>query len=186
MSSKKPSSSQIKKFRSDIAKLKSKGLVSARVDARSQKMTRHMREQVKKYNDVLEGKAKVVHVPKLADAKRFAETYRVKGKSVVVRAKPDEKVVFGKKSGVISATRKTKDGKKITREIYAEGMSKARAPSKSKNVLFTIQLGNANVAFDDWGEMVLFMEPYEEKANPYKDWEKYVEVVRVTDYDGDE
>jgi len=181
MSTKKLTGAQVKKFRADVAKLKSKGLVSKRVDARSQKPTRYMRDQLKKYSDVLEGKAKVAHVPKRSDAKAFAEKFRVKGKSVVIPAKADEHIAYSKKNKAFSATRKTKSGKKITREIYAEAPSKSRPPSSAKNVLYVIPLGNSRQSFDTWEDLVLFMEPYEEKKNPYKDWEQYVEIVRYED-----
>lgn len=184
MSSKKLTNAQLKKFRSDVAKLKAKGLVSDKVDARKQAPTKYMKSQVKKFADVLEGKAKVAHVPKRADAKAFAEKFRVKGKSVVIPAKADEHIAYSKKNKSFSATRKTKDGKRITREIYSEAPSRSRPPTKSKNVLFVIPVGNTRQSFDTWEDLVLFMEPYETNSrNPYRDWEKYVEVVRFEDGD---
>lgn len=181
MSSKKLTNAQLKKFRSDVAKLKAKGLVSAKVDARKQAPTKYMKSQVKKFTDVLEGKAKVAHVPKRADAKAFAEKFRVKGKSVIIPAKPDEHIAYSKKNKAFSATRRTKSGKKITREIYSQSPSKSRPPSNAKNVLYVIPLGNngeQRQSFDSWEDLVLFMEPYETKKNPYKDWEEHVEIVR--------
>lgn len=187
MSTKKLTGAQLKKFRSDVAKLKSKGLVSNKTDARKQAPTRYMQTQVKKFQDVLDGKAKVLHTPKRSDAKAFSEKFRTKGKSVVVPAKADERLAYSKKTGAISATRKTASGKKITREIYSEAPSKARPPSRAKNVLYVIPVGNSRQSFDTWEDIVLFMEPYETNSkNPYKDWEQYVEIVRYEDAGDDE
>ena len=182
MSTRKLNALQLKKFRSDVAKLKAKGLVSKRVDARKQKPTRYMISQVNKFSDVLEGKAKVAHTPKRSEAKAFADIFKVKGKAVVIPAKPDEYIAYSKKNKSFSATRKTKSGKKITRDIYSEAPSRSRPPTKAKNVLFTIPIGNTRQSFDTWEDLVLFMEPYETNPqNPYREWEKYVEVVRYED-----
>lgn len=184
MSTKKLTGAQLKKFRSDVAKLKAKGLVSSKIDARKQGATRYMQNQVRKFEDVLTGKAKVIRTPKRADAKAFSEKFKVKGNAVVVPAKADEKLAYSKKNKSISATRRTGKGQKITRDIFSEAPSKSRAPTRSKNVLFVIPVGNSRQSFDTWEDLVLFMEPYETNTrNPYKDWEKYVEVVRYEDAD---
>lgn len=55
---------ELKAFRSQVAKLKSKGIVSKRVDARKQEATRYMRAKVRSFSDVLEGRAIAVKAPK--------------------------------------------------------------------------------------------------------------------------
>lgn len=172
---------QLQKFRSDVARLKSLGLVSKRVDARKQRSTKYMRGQVRKFADVLAGKAKAVHVPKRADAKQFAEKFRTKGKTIVVPVTaPGEKFSYSKKTGEIRGT-KTLGGKKIKRRISSKPVGKETAPI-SGNVLYTIPIGNSRQSFDTWEDLVLFMEPYETNPrNPYKEWMKYVEI---TDWDG--
>jgi hypothetical protein len=55
---------ELKAFRSQVAKLKSKGIVSKRVDARSQSATRYMRSKVRAFSDVLEGRTLAVRAPK--------------------------------------------------------------------------------------------------------------------------
>lgn len=52
----------IRAFRSDVAKLKKLGLVSKRVDARSQRVTRYMRDQITRFDVVLKDQAKVLKV----------------------------------------------------------------------------------------------------------------------------
>lgn len=182
MSSRKLTGAQLKKFRSDVARLKAKGLVGKRVDARSQKPTRYMREQVKQYQDVLDGKAKVLTVPKRKDARQFADTNRTKFNKVIVKAKPDETVSYSAKEKDIRITRRVKD-KKVTRHIYAES-PKSRI---KEGQLFVIPIGNTRQRFDTWDDLVLFMEPYETNPkNPYKEWQRYVEIIDVDDAGDDE
>lgn len=171
---------QLRKFRSDVARLKSLGLVSKRIDARKQRATKYMRGQVRKFADVLSGKAKAVHVPKRSDAKAFAEKYRTKGKTVVVPVTaPNEKFSYSKKTGEIRGTKKI-GGRKIKRRISSKPVSRDTAPIAG-NVLFTIPIGNTRQSFDTWEDLVLFMEPYETNPkNPYRNWMNYVEV---TDYE---
>lgn len=54
----------LKDFRSKVAKLKKKGIVSAKVDARSQKATKYMKAKVRQYEDVLAGNAIAVKAKK--------------------------------------------------------------------------------------------------------------------------
>lgn len=54
----------LKEFRSKVAKLKKKGIVSAKVDARSQRATKYMRAKVRKFEDVLSGEAIAVKAKK--------------------------------------------------------------------------------------------------------------------------
>lgn len=54
----------LKQFRSDVAALKKKGIISAKVDARKQRDTKYMRAKVRKYQDVLKGTAIAVPAPK--------------------------------------------------------------------------------------------------------------------------
>lgn len=180
MSSKKLTGTQLKNFRRDVAKLKAKGLVSKRIDARAQKPTRYMQGQVKKYGDVLEGKAAVIKLPKRSAAKEFSEKFRTKGRSVVVPIRKGEKLGYSKATGEISASSKI-GGKRVRRRMSSKGATRDSAPI-SGNVLYTIPIGNSRQSFDTWDDLVLFMEPYEiNTRNPYKDWMKYVEI---TDYDG--
>lgn len=50
----------LKDFRRKVAVLKAKGVVSKRVDARSQKATRYMRDKVRKFQDVISGDVSAV------------------------------------------------------------------------------------------------------------------------------
>ena len=139
-----------------------------------------MRGQVKRFADVLSGKAAVVKVPR-AQAKEFADRYQVKGGRVAVPIRKGEKLAYSAKNQEITASSKVA-GKRVRRRMAAGTMSRDRAPI-SGNVLYTIPLGNSRQSFDTWGDLVLFMEPYEtSEKNPYRDWEKYVEII---DYEDD-
>lgn len=178
MSSRKLSADQLKKFRSDVARLKAKGLTSKRVDARKQKPTKYMRRKVRDFQDVLSGKAKVVSVPKRAIAKEYSEKFRTVGKHVVVPVKPGENVAYSKKQNEITASRRV-DGKRIKRRLSPKGATRVEAPI-SGNVIYTIPLGGTRQSFDTWEDLVLFMEPYEANPkNPYKEWYKYVEISEI-------
>ena len=179
MSSSKLSASQLRKFRSDVAKLKEKGLVSARVDARSQKPTRHMREQVKKYSDVLSGRAKVVHTPKRSQAKQYADAFRVKGNAVVIPVEKGETVRYSPKSNKIVGTRRAY-GKTLKKEYLAKRLESVKDLPAGKGIIYSVPLGNGLRSFDDIDALASFMFPYETQArNPYLDWQKYVIVERL-------
>lgn len=168
----------LKKFRSDVAKLKKMGLVgkgSKKIDARSQKPTRYMREQIKKYQDVLDGKAKVVSTKKYSEAKKFSKKYRTKFNKVIVAAKKDETLRYAPKQKKIIGTRTVK-GKKVKREITSKIVTGRERIPEDKSVLYTIPVGNARMSFDTYEDLKEFMEPYEYSLNPYIGWEKYVEI----------
>lgn len=179
------SKADIRKFRSDVAKLKSLGLVSKRVDARSQKPTRYMREQVKKFGDVLEGRAKVIHVPHKV-AKEYSEAYRAKRNRIVVPAEKGETLFYDKKNQRVVATRKGYEPKqRLRREFLKSGEITMPLP---EGYAYVIPLGNGEQRFDTWEDAVLFMTPYE-TARPgggaYRgalgDWRKYLIIERLDD-----
>lgn len=191
MSSKPLSASQLRKFRSNVAKLKSKGLVSARVDARSQRPTRHMLGQVKKFSDVLTGKSQVVTVKKGAgksaaeNAKQYEGTFKRKGRHLVVpKTDKADQVRFDAKSGKIKRYGKTPSGDRYVSELDPKGIQRAgqsRFP-EGPGILYRVPFGSHGAAFtfDSLKELYEFMTPYEEKANnPYRDWQNYVEIIRM-------
>ena len=189
MSSKKSGKGQassgpsIRKFRSDVAKLKSLGLVSAKVDARSQKMTRYMRSQVKKFEPVLTGKAKVVHAPSRKAATDYREggRYITKGKNVVIPVDDKaERLRWDKKANRVVGT-SSQYGERHTREYLPKPLTADNAKSLpvSSDILYTIPIGRSYRSFDTFDALQAFMFPYETSANkPYLDWQRYVIVER--------
>jgi len=179
MSSTKLTASQLRKFRSDVAKLKEKGLVSKRIDARSQKPTRHMLSQVKKFNDVLTGKAQVVHAPSRAKAKAYSDAFRTKGKSIVVPIEKGEHVRYAPKSDKIIGTRRAY-GKVLKKEYTQQPMEGIKSLPSGKGIIYSVPLGNGLRSFDDIDDLANFMFPYETaERNPYLDWQRYVIIERV-------
>ncbi len=184
MPTRKLTSSQLKQFRSDVAKLKKKGLVSGRVDARSQKPTRYMLEQVKKYDDVLKGKSTVVSTKKRKKAKEYSDRFKTKFDKVVVPKEPGERIRYSKKDDTIIGT-SVRDGKKI-RKRYSKGELED-LEKLPPGYIYRIQFGGGQIfSFDDKTDLIEFMHPYEvNPKNPFRNWKKYVEVVSVTG-DGDD
>ncbi|MDE2101029.1 MAG: hypothetical protein KGL39_27530 [Patescibacteria group bacterium] len=84
---------ELKEFRHDVAILKRKGLIDKQIyDARSVKPTKYLKSQIKKFADVIAGKATPVKVNK-AKAKDYArQGYTVKNGRVVVPHLENEKV----------------------------------------------------------------------------------------------
>jgi len=192
MSSKKLSGGQLRNFRSQVAKLKSLGLVSARVDARAQKPTRYMRKQVETYGDVLAGRAKVVKAKSRSAAKAAAgEQFRQKGRAVVVPVQNKADRVRLTKSGEIRSYG-TENGRKVTRVLRTRQLDlydRSTYP-RGTGILYRMPFGKGpkayRISFDDVDELFAFMFQYEsDPKNPYNDWQKFVEIVYLDDSDND-
>lgn len=169
----------IREFRSAVAKLKDKGLVSKRVDARSQKPTRYMREQVRKFSDVLEGRAAVIHTPKRSQAVALEDVFKRKGKAVVVPKEKGERIHYSPTTGKITGTR-TAYGRKVTKEFVTRKVESAKDLPTGSGIIYTIPLGASLRSFDNIADLENFMFPYAMAArNPYKSWERYVLIERA-------
>lgn len=156
-----------------MAKLKAKGLVSARVDARAQKPTRHMQNQVKRFGDVLSGKAQVVRVPKRGEAREFSERFDTKGKYVVVPGKQG-RLSYSKKTGEIHRTVYNDEGERLQFTYSSKPVSNARDLPEGK--IYQIEHGGA-WTFDDLGDLEDFMRSAENSG--WKNWAQYVQVVEA-------
>lgn len=176
---------QLKTFRRNVARLKSMGLVSKRVDARKQKSTRYMREQVeKRFADVLAGKAVAVKVPRHKDTAQFQSTFDVKGKRVVVPLEPGaSRPRYSKKTGSISGDVQL-NGKKFKRIYSRVSADTAHKLAKGKHIRYTIPIGTGFHSEDTWEGMMAFMYPYETKKNPYKNWERYIMIDEFDTMEG--
>ncbi len=143
-----------------------------------------MRDQVKKFADVLNGRARAVTVPR-STGQEYAEAYRKKGRKVIVPAEKGETVFFDKKSGRIVATRKGYvKGQRLRREFVKSGEVEQPLPDGYQ---YVIPLGQGEQRFDTWADAVLFMTPYE--AGPHRyygalgDWTKYLIIEKSEDED---
>jgi hypothetical protein len=102
----------LKSLRSGLAKLKSAGLFSG--DVRGAKGGWRQKSLLKRFADVIQGKAKTVKVG--AAAKAFDETYRARMGRVVVKAEKGETLRFNKRAGAITSTT-TRYGVKVKRIV---------------------------------------------------------------------
>lgn len=83
----------VKAFRSEIAKLKRKGLVSKKYDARKVTPTKYLKKQIKEFAAVLRGEATAVTIKKKETRKAYQETgYQTKGKKVIIPLAKNEKI----------------------------------------------------------------------------------------------
>lgn len=190
MATKKLTGRQLKNFRHQVARLKDMGLVSKRVDARSQKSTRYMREQVeKRFAKVLSGEAVAVKVPRRSFLENFRSAFDVKGRSVVVPIeKGAKRPTFSKSTGAISGDVEL-NGRKFKRiytPVTAENVGKIK---KGKRVRYSIPIGGGFHAEDTWADMVAFMFPYTtaggKTKNPYDTWQKYILIDDFGDDDSE-
>lgn len=186
MAIRKLSGSQLRAFRSKVAKLKDLGLVSKRVDARSQKPTRYMQETVnKRFAGVLSGKDKVVHTPRKKDADQFKARFDVKGKSVVIpgSAKSETNFRYDPKSHEIRST--VKQGSKTVRKAYSpKPIGGVEDLPSGRGVLYTIRFGKngGQFSFDTKEGLANFLRSLSDSG--WKTAINYVEVTRghtVTD-----
>ena len=95
----------IRQYRSEVAALKRAGLIRSSIDARSHKPTRYMLDQIKRYRDVIDGKAKSVRVGKHTEAREYADLYRSKFDRVVVRTQSGERPRYNKSDSTIRVDR---------------------------------------------------------------------------------
>jgi hypothetical protein len=94
---------EIKAFRHQVSVLKSKGLISKRVDARKQKPTRYMKSKIAKLKPILDGTAAGVKVrPDLLRQYREAGFNTLMGR-VIVEKRPEEMAAIRKGHAVLSS-----------------------------------------------------------------------------------
>lgn len=189
MSSKSLTSGQLRSFRSQVAALKAKGLVSKRIDARSQKPTRYMLAQVQKFAPALSGKAQVVTVKKaggktaIENAKAYDGSFVRKGRKLLVpKSDKAEQIRFDEKTGKVKRYGKTAQGERYSSVIEPKGkqsLASQRFP-EGPGIMYRIPFGRVgSFTFDNLKDLYDFMLPYEQSANPYNDWQNYVEIIRI-------
>jgi hypothetical protein len=194
-SSGKPRATSLRAFRSDVAALKKAGLISSRVDARKQQPTRHMKAQLKRFANVLDGTAKAVRVPR-AKAREYADIKDVKFDRVIMRIAPGDDVRWSASQEAIIAKRRGRfPGIKSQREILRPRSEDTLPPlpksykKKGKYYRYTyavpIRIGNRieRLYFDSEKDLARFMSTYEKPQNPkrraWKNWREYVEVMEL-------
>lgn len=184
MSTKKLRGAQLRKFRSDVAKLKKRGLLSARVDARSQKPTYYMRQQVAKFRDVLDKKASVITAPSHKEAKAYSRQLNTKFNKIVIPKKEGLTQRYNKKTHQIEASGEIY-GNKVRRLIAKVPISRLedlpeKAPSGRRyiyRVPFNTSYGTSYYTASDKADLIAFMTQY--KHFNAETSGKYVELFEV-------
>jgi hypothetical protein len=100
---------ELKEFRHNLSILKKKGVVPKSVDARSQVITRHYKEQIKKNLAIIEGRETTVKLSKAKIQEYKSGGHRTVGHNrVIVQKQQGEKVRVS--HGEVYVTRKLKNG----------------------------------------------------------------------------
>lgn len=176
--SKKPTQAELRKFRSQWAKLRDKGLVKN--DARSQKMTKHAKSQIRKYADVLSGKAVVVQVPR-GKGKDYDGIFPRSGDKVAV-SRPFSKgtVRFNQKEGRISLTRQYPGGKQ-TSFFYGKMTPEEYKALEAKGVSFSFRVARGSkdelLTYQTYSELQHAMEFGTFRID---DWQRHIQVGYFT------
>ena len=154
--------------------------MSKRVDARSQRETRYMKSLVKKYSDVLSGKATVVNVGRKTAKEYSEDTFRPRFGKIVVPKKKGEHVYFDKKSKQVITTRKEygQSIKKIIRPQKEFSIESLPKPRKGKRLFYRVPFNGwtNSPRFEDLQELKNFMSGYEAS---FPNWQNHIEIEEV-------
>lgn len=176
------SKSPTKKQHSALKKLRASGLYSGKIPRG--KLTKYQAGLVKKYDDVVKGKATVVR-PK--NPKDYGRIYRTSGDKVIVPKNKGEKIAVNKR-GNIERTRKGPRGEKIKSTAHRSKPGEL-PPETTKRVQYAIpfarKLGKNKyrlewVRFPTRESLAAFMAEYE-KAGRYQDWTNFVFEEQISD-----
>lgn len=180
-SNKKSSKKQAAKLKRQRKQLRELGLINPKTNLRK-KISNADKRNIRKFSDVLTGKATVIAAPTKKDAKRYAAKYRTKGDKVVVPRRKGEKLKWNEKLGEIVGRRK-EHGKIITRELPPSGPSEIQRSKVSDHVYYTIPFmrggGEERFTFSNWQDLENFMA--RDSIRNYKNWQNYVEIETLED-----
>ncbi len=129
-----PTQAELRAFRTKWAKLRAKGLVKN--DARSQKMTKHAKSQLRKFADVLDGKAVVVTVPKNHSKDYEGKFPRAGNKIVVPKPALGGTVRFVASEGEIVSSAKVPGG--TVRSRFRRYSMAELKKMEGKNISFSV------------------------------------------------
>ena len=178
----------IREYRSQVAALKRAGLITAKIDARSHKPTRYMQSQIKKYKDVIDGKAKTVKVGSRTEASEYADLYRSKFNRVVVRTQNNEKARYVKSDKTIRIDRTSPlpGIEKITQILGPKsdtGVPKLpRDTAKARwsySIPFRVGSSIRRRFYNTQKELLKVIFEYEPPEGRFKDIRDYIEIVKI-------
>lgn len=165
-----------------VRKLRAAGLISKRVNVRK-KPAGAVKAALRKFADVVSGKAAVVKVPKNI-ARGLKGTVRTKGDLVIIERQKGERVRYDAKEQRIIGKRKV--GKRTFTRRIERDLSKAKPARDGSRRYYVVPFSRGGgdidyLKFDDVGELATFMGEYEKRG--YKNWKNYVEIIDVDDAD---
>lgn len=143
--------------------------------------TDYARRIVKRFKDVVEGRAHVVKVPTRAIAKEF-EQFRTKANRVVVPTDMYGKPRYSKKEKALVKQRETTSGEKLSLKITPKKINEENEiPTLGKNQAYAVpfQRGGRKVhivTFSNKEELLTFLKEYDQK---YKDIQAHVEILTL-------
>lgn len=176
---------QRREFQKNLSVLKAKGLVSSKVDVRTQKPTRHMKAQIRKFEGVISGRDAVVKVPR-GKAKDFDGKFDRKGNAVVV-PKPQlgGTARYSKKAGDIVSSAKIPGGKIVSeyRRYSLDELRKLEGPNVSFSV--AVPRGTYNEVWRKRTVAELASLFEDGSFRNFSGWARYVNVERYTGDLGD-
>lgn len=119
----------------------------------------------------------MVHARSEIQARKFKQSYTVKGRAIVVPRQKGERVSFKPSSGELKSTRMF-GGKRITKTVAA-GQLAPLEPGQYYVIPFA---NGTRFRTNDLETLINFMTEYEKKPkNPFQDWRKYVEIETIED-----
>lgn len=182
MSTKSPKQKQRAAEIKAVRKLRDVGLISKHVKLTT-KPTRAVKSALRRFADVVTGKAAVIKVPKHV-AKGMRDGNRVKGNLVVIEKQKGERFRFDPDAERIVGTRRA--GKRTFTRTIERDVGKIKPPRAGTRRYYVVPFNRSGgdidyLKFDDLQELNAFMAEYEKRG--YKNWKNYIEVVDVHDRD---
>jgi hypothetical protein len=167
--------------------LQKTGLYTGKIDFR-RAPTPYQKSQIRKFSDVIAGKAAVVRPQ---DPKAYRDTFRTKGDAVIIPRDKGEKIGLSK-TGKITRTRKTRTGKqkrtiipsvrpkKIKPGAKPRGLP-APAPGKAMVFYLPFRRGRGKGQTTQWirfsyDGLKRFLHEYDLTPEQMSDWLRYVEI----------
>jgi hypothetical protein len=177
---------QVREFRSKVALLKRKGLVSKKIDARKASITdKTLLKKTMQYDRVIRGVEKVTKVKKSAAKKLKAEGAEVKRIDNKYRVVTDRNFTVNSKTGSISPRygKLVKSGKALTLpELEQEIRELGAKLNTERGDAMALQIfGNDTATYQDADVMIQDLHQYEARNPALK---KYPGAVRLIEIKG--
>lgn len=168
-----------------LERLKAQGLYRGDTS----RVTSHGAKVLRRYADVLAGKARVMELRSTAASRPYRGTFRVHGKRVVVAKQKGERI-YATKDGKLFSTKRDATGKRIRRRILPNvgALSREGALPTGPGIFYAVPMGSPGnyLKFSTPGEMYRRMpestevrrvhDKYGTRFTSFTDWEDYIEI----------